>query len=154
MLGNNYRMTDVLAALGIEQLKRVDWLLGEKEKIAKRYTEAFSKTNFIKPPYVPDYVDRHSWYMYSITVDRSKRDPLLEHLKKENIDTRLSFPPVHIQPYYAKLFGYQPKDLPVSWDTFCRFLDIPIWAGLQAKTQNYIVSETITALKCLASERG
>jgi len=146
MLGNNYRMTDILAALGIEQLKRIDWLLGEKEKLAKYYTEAFSKVDFVDAPYVPSYVDRHSWYMYSITVDRSKRDSLLEYLEKENIDTRLSFPPVHVQPYYRECFGYHPEDFPVSWDTFCRFLDIPIWAEMGEEKQDYIIKKIASFL--------
>lgn len=138
-LGNNYRLTDIQAAFGIEQLRRIDWLLSEKQKLADRYSEAFSKMEGIEPPFVPDYVSRHSWYMYSIKVDANKRDGLIEYLHAKNIDTRLSFPPIHIQPYYRKRFGYKTEDFPVSYETFSRFLDIPIWIGLGKDKQDYII---------------
>jgi perosamine synthetase len=139
-LGNNYRLTDIQAAFGIEQLKRVDWLLSEKQKLADRYSEAFSKMEGIEPPFVPDYVSRHSWYMFSIKMDVNKRDELIEYLHAKNVDTRLSFPPIHIQPYYRKRFGYKPEDFPVSYQTFSRFLDIPIWVGLGKDKQDYIIN--------------
>ncbi len=138
-LGNNYRLTDIQAAFGIEQFKRLDWLLSEKQKLADHYGNAFAKIEGIEPPYVPDYVSRHSWYMYSIKVEASKRNGLIEDLRAKNIDTRLSFPPIHVQPYYKKRFGYHPEDLPGSYETFCRFVDIPIWVGLDQEKQDYII---------------
>lgn len=138
-LGNNFRMTDLLAAFGIEQFKRIEWLLTEKEKLAHKYTMAFSDTNKVTPPFLPPYVNRHSWYMYSINVAKEIRDPLLEHLKKNQIDTRLSFPPVHIQPYYRKQFGYAPSDYPISYDTYRSFIDIPIWVGMGEDRQDFVI---------------
>jgi dTDP-4-amino-4,6-dideoxygalactose transaminase len=140
-LGNNFRMTDVSAAIGIEQLKRIDTLLEEKVVIAGRYTEAFKSHPGVEPPYVPNYVDRPSWYMYAITVDARLRDGLIDHLTKQEIDTRLSFPPVHIQPYYQKQFGYRPDDVPSAQKAFDTFLDIPIWADMGAANQDRIISE-------------
>ena len=140
-LGNNYRMTDVLAAIGIEQLKRIDTLLDEKVAIAARYTEAFSQHPHVRPPFVPSYVDRPSWYMYAITVDASQRDLLMEHLTNQEIDTRLSFPPVHIQPYYAEKFGYRPEDFPMAQTAFDTFLDIPIWADMGDENQTHIIDQ-------------
>jgi perosamine synthetase len=148
-LGNNYRMPDLLAAFGIEQFKRIDWLMEEKEKLARCYTESFSNLNGVEPPYVPSYVDRHSWYMYSIKVDPERRDDILQQLHAKNIDTRLSFPPVHIQPYYQKKFGYQPMDFPVAYQTFKSFIDIPIWVGMGEERQEYIIKtlEEILAVR-------
>ena len=140
-LGHNYRMTDVLAAIGIEQLKRIDTILDEKVILVQRYTEAFREVDGIHPPYVPSYVDRPSWYMYSITVDEKIRDPLIQHLTEKNIDTRLSFPPVHIQAYYCNTFGYKPEDYPIAWHSFKTFLDIPIWAGMGYSNQEFIINQ-------------
>lgn len=140
-LGNNYRMPDILAAFGIEQFKRIEWLMTEKEKLAAYYNNNFRTIGGIQTPYLPDYVGRHSWYMYCIKVDRSKRDGLLGFLKEQNIDTRLSFPPVHIQPYYVKRFGYQPGNFPVAYETFCSFVDIPIWVGMGQIRQDYIIEK-------------
>lgn len=145
-LGNNFRMSDVLAAIGVEQLKKIDTLLDEKVVIAQRYTEAFEKTKTVRPPFVPDYVDRPSWYMYSITVDPALRDPLLKHLATKDIDTRLSFPPVHIQPYYVDRFGYAPEDVPTAMASFNSFVDIPIWADMGVDNQERVISEIYTFL--------
>lgn len=145
-LGNNYRMTDVLAAIGVEQLKKIDTLLTEKVEIARRYTEAFSETDTVRAPFVPDYVDRPSWYMYSITVDPARRDQLLDHLAMKDIDTRLSFPPVHIQPYYVDRFGYAPEDIPIAMQTFSSFVDIPIWADMGMANQKKVINEICSFL--------
>ena len=140
-LGHNYRMTDVLAAIGIEQFKRLDAILDEKVALAARYTAAFAETDHVAAPVVPDHVDRPSWYMYSVTVDEARRDPLIEHLAAREIDTRLSFPPIHIQPYYRERFGYEPADYPLAWASYRSFLDIPIWAGMGEDNQDRVVTE-------------
>ena len=136
-LGNNYRMTDILASIGIVQLKKIDKILNEKVKIASYYNDKLSNKN-IKVPYVPEYVDRPSWYMYSITVDRSLRDKLIEHLKNNEIETRLSFPPIHIQPYYKNKFKFLENDYPNSFAAYSTFLDIPIWAGMTDEIKNNV----------------
>ena len=103
LLGNNFRMTDILAAFGIEQLKKIDLLLDKKVYLAKKYTEFFSDNKDIQTPVIPNYVNRPSWYMYSITLNKKIRNKLIEHLTRSNIDTRLSFPPIHAQPFILKI---------------------------------------------------
>ena len=53
----------------------------------------------MKIPELPEYVTQHGWYNYTIRVDPKIRDKLIKHLSKNGIETRVSFPPVHIQPY-------------------------------------------------------
>lgn len=131
IVGNNYRPTDILAALGIEQLKRIEWILDEKNKIATYYNEAFAGNPLIATPYVPPYVGRHSWYMYCLKLDKAvNRDTVVAKLTAEHIDTRLSFPPIHLQPVYQEKYGYKEGDFPVSEEIFDAFVDIPCWAGM------------------------
>ena len=140
-LGYNYRMTNVPAAMGIEQLKKVEFILKEKEKIAERYTEAFRNDPNISPPYLPKYVDRHSWYMYAVSLKEwIDRDRVVSELKSRGIDTRLSFPPIHIQPYYQRKFGYKHDSLPVSFKAWKQLIDLPIWAGLTVDDQTYVIN--------------
>ena len=140
-LGYNYRMTNVPAAMGIEQLKRVEFILKEKEKIVEIYKNAFIDDPGISPPFVPDYVDRHSWYMYAISLrDELNRDQVVSDLKSRGIDTRLSFPPIHIQPYYQKQFGYSNDSYPVSYRAWKQLIDLPIWAGLTVDDQTYVIN--------------
>jgi len=150
-LGHNYRMTDVLAAIGIEQFKRLDRILEEKVVLAERYSAAFCASANVNPPFVPDYVDRPSWYMYSIIVDAAVRDDLIAHLSARDIDSRLSFPPVHTQPYYQQRFGYEPADYPTAWESYRRFLDIPIWAGMGDDAQDAVIREVTAFLERAAA---
>ncbi len=140
-LGNNFRMTDILAAIGIEQLKKIDNILDEKVKIAEFYRKNFEQSKFVKTPFVPEYVNRPSWYMYGIKVDELQRDELLRHLEKKNIECRLSFPPVHIQPYFKNKYNYLNDDYPIAYKSFRSFLDIPIWAGIGDEKLIYIINE-------------
>ena len=139
-LGYNYRMTDIHAAFGIEQLKRVEIILAEKGRIVERYNEAFQEEPDISTPLVPEYVDRHSWYMYAVSLSEGvDRDGAVSELKSRGIDTRLSFPPIHIQPYYKGRFGYRDDSYPISFGAWRQLIDLPIWTGLARDEQDYVI---------------
>jgi perosamine synthetase len=139
-LGYNYRMTNIPAAIGMEQLKRIEFILSEKETIVERYNKALKDDPDISPPYLPEYVDRHSWYMYAISLrDGLDRDKVVSELEARGIDTRLSFPPIHIQPFYQKKLGYKDDSLPISYKAWKQLIDLPIWAGLTVDDQDYVI---------------
>lgn len=142
MLGNNYRPTDYAASIGLVQLKKANKVLCEKNKIAKKYNNSFKKITNLKIPHVPKYVTKHSWYNYCISLNTFKqKKKLLKYLKKNKIDTRESFPPIHLQPYYKKKFNYQKKDYPISENTFNKFIDIPCWMGMKNSQINYVIKK-------------
>ncbi len=144
-LGYNYRMTDVPAAIGIEQLKRIDKIIEEKSAIAKRYDAAFAKDPLIEKPFIPAYATQHSWYMYAISLDDSiDRDRVVAELSNRGIDTRLSFPPIHIQPYYQQRFGLKDRDLPQSLHAWRQLVNIPMWPGLPVEDQDYVIESLKT----------
>lgn len=141
MIGHNYRPTDYAAAFGIEQLKRVEWVMDEKNKVAKFYNEALSKHPLIQIPNVPDYVTRHSWYLYCVHLAPTvNRDEVVKLMRAEGVDTRLSFPPIHLQPVYKKQFGYKEGDYPVSEKIYAQFLDIPSWAQMGIERMTKVVN--------------
>ncbi len=147
-VGNNYRPTDYAAAIGKVQLKKIESVLIEKNKIAKIYNKAFKNINLVETPYLPNYVTRHTWYMYCLTFsDKINRDKIKDLINKKGIDTRLSFPPIHLQPVYKKKFGYKKGDFPVSEKVFNQFLDIPCWKGMGLKNINYIINVIKKLLK-------
>ena len=141
-LGYNYRMTNIQAAVGIEQLKRLHFILNEKEKIAGKYNNMLKNCKNIRTPYVPEYVTKHAWYMYTISIDNLDRDDIVRKLGEVGIETRLSFPPIHIQPFYREKFGYKEDSLPVSFMAWKRLMNIPIWVGLNEK-QDYVIRKII-----------
>jgi perosamine synthetase len=140
LLGNNYRMTDTSAAMGIVQLKKLPKALRKKQIIANRYNDYFSGLNQVTVPRVPYFVTQHSWYNYSIKVSSRYRNKLIRYLDEKKIETRLSFPPIHVQPYYEKKFIKEKKYLKKSSKTYSEFLDIPIWADLKKKDQLYVIT--------------
>ncbi len=147
VLGNNYRMTDISASIGIIQLRKLKSCLLKKQKIAENYNKFFENISEINIPFIPKYVSQHSWYNYSIRVSSNHRNKLMEYLRKKGIETRLSFPPVHIQPYYKKRFNKNRKDLKKSLQTFKEFLDIPIWPNMKIEKQKVVASSIINYFK-------
>ena len=141
LLGYNYRMNNIAAAIGIEQLKKIDTVIEAKQKIADRYTEAFQDEELISPPFLPGYVDQHSWYMYAISIKENlDRDRVVAGLKTAGIDPRLSFPPIHGQPYYKDRCGYSVDSYPISQKAWEQKIDLPIWCGLTLDDQDYVIS--------------
>ena len=140
LLGYNYRMTNIQAAVGVEQLKRLHYILAEKDKIAKKYDLAFKNCKNIRGPYIPRYATKHAWYLYTINVDGTNRDEIVRGLDGANIETRLSFPPIHNQPFYKEKFGYDENSLPVSYEAWKKLINIPMWVGLGEK-QDYIIEK-------------
>ena len=140
LLGNNFRMTDIMASIGIEQVKKIKKITTEKNKIANFYNKELSKIYQIQIPYIPKYVTQHSWYNYSIKVDEKFRNKLVKYLKKNGIETRLSFPPIHIQPYYVKKFKYKKNLCPNAYKAYLKFIDLPIWFGLKKSSQIKIIN--------------
>src|SRR3989344_1064 len=142
MLGYNYRMTEMQAALGIVQLKRLDWIIAEKNKITNVYNLRFKNNPHINPPFIPNYVTQHSWYMYAISINGTleERDNLVKKLNEAGIGTRLSFPPIHSQPLFCERFGYNVNSLPVTQAAWTKLIDIPVWVGMKDEDQEKIIT--------------
>ena len=113
-LGYNYRMTDIQAALGLSQLKRLDQFIRRRHKIAERYNHAFEEIPIIIPKQCHN--TRSSYHLYPIRIRRSlcnKTQRQLFNLMWSNgIGVNLHYIPVYLQPYYKKLgfhSGYCPE---------------------------------------------
>ncbi len=139
LLGNNFRMTDVTASIGVEQIKKLRKILKKKQTIAEYYDKELKKIKGITTPYLPKYVTQHSWYNYSIKLKKNLRNKLIKFLEKKGIETRLSFPPIHIQPFYVKKFKFKKNQFSNAYNSYQTFLDLPIYADLSEKKLRYII---------------
>jgi|Deesub1362A_J573_1020465.scaffolds.fasta_scaffold02373_6 perosamine synthetase len=131
-LGFNYRMTDIEAAIGLEQLKKLDYFVQKRRENAAYLTERLLKIEAIIPPYVSERVE-HSYHQYTILLDLDKlsctRDEFTEALKAKGIGTGVHYPrPLHKQPAFEALFG--SISLPVSEDISKRILSLPVHPAL------------------------
>jgi len=137
--GNKYNTTDMNSALGLAQLRKVDWMNSRRAEIAKQYDQAFQNTSIITPLVKGDR--KTSWHLYVIKT--KNRNELVEQLKEEGIGTSVHFIPVHQHPYYKRTYGYQEKDYPISNSVFDRSLSLPIYPGLSNDEVEYIISRTL-----------
>jgi len=143
-LGFNYRMTEIAAVIGLEQLKKLDFIVSERERIVEYYNDGFASQKNIKLPTIPDYVTRHAWYMYTLSFTKNvDRDEVARRLLKRGIETRVSFPPIHNQPFYKDRFQINQDDLNETYNAWKSLINLPIWAGLPKEKQDYVIKNLI-----------
>lgn len=138
-LGYNYRMDEMSAALGCVQLTRLPEILARREKVAQKYTEKLRSVNGVMVPFVePGY--EISWFVYVIRLDPGiPRDFVMRELTRRGIGCRAYFPPIHLQPFYRREFGYQPGDFPVSEAVAASTLALPFHNNLSGEEIDYVV---------------
>ena len=125
VVGYNYRMTNVCAAIGLAQLERADELLAKKRQIAGWYAEALRGGAVTMQGTSADV--SHSCWMCSLLVDAADvRDPLRAELLRGGVETRPTFHPVHTMPVYA---GGADRH-PVAEGIAARGITLPSWPGL------------------------
>lgn len=125
VIGYNYRMTNICAAIGLAQLEQIDLFIQRKQEIAHLYQQGIEQlpVSF----HLSTGNVKHSYWMCSILVDdAAKRDPLMEYLGNAGIETRPLFYPVHTMPMYAQHF----QKYPVAEDLGWRGINLPSYPGL------------------------
>lgn len=140
--GFKYNMMDIQAALGLHQLKRLEGFLVERERLARRYDEAFGGAGvvgLILPSRVA-YPVRHAWHLYTPLVDVDRltidRDQFMAELKTRNIGTGLHYTAAHEFSYYANRFGWRPEDFPQAHFVSERIVSLPLFPGLTDADQD------------------
>jgi len=133
LLGFNYRLTDIVCALGIQQLKKLDANLLRRRQIAERYAAAFCEIPEVVSPAVRDEVNP-AWHLYPIRLDRGKlktdRGQVFQALRAENIGVNVHYIPAHRHPYYSERFGYRGGEYPVAEDAYDRLISLPMFHGM------------------------
>ncbi|WP_209121732.1 UDP-4-amino-4,6-dideoxy-N-acetyl-beta-L-altrosamine transaminase [Alkalihalobacillus sp. BA299] len=131
-LGFNYRMTDIQAALGTSQLKKIDKFVDLRKKYVSIYNEAFKEIDAIQTPY-QDQNGISSWHLYIIRLDLDKlsvsRKEVFEALVNENIGVNVHYIPVHTLPYYSQL-GYQRGICPKAEDLYEEIITLPLFPAM------------------------
>jgi dTDP-4-amino-4,6-dideoxygalactose transaminase len=146
--GYKYNLTDIAAAIGIEQLKKCTRFWKIRQRYATLYNEGFRDIPTIITPYTAPDV-QHAWHLYAIQLDLKQlhisRNEFIALLKQENIGTSVHFIPLHLHPYYRDTFGYYPEDLPNASAVFERIVSLPIYTKMtEADVQRVI--ETVRAI--------
>lgn len=142
-LGLNYRITDIQAALGLSQMKRLDEFVQKRHEIAKFYNESFKNLPIKIPFQHPDTFS--SFHLYPIRINSNNSKSHLEifnGLIKKGIGVNLHYIPVYRHPYYKKL-GYIKEDFPESESYYKEAISIPIFPDLDTKSQQKVIDSVI-----------
>lgn len=125
VIGYNYRMTNICAAIGLAQLEKADEHIKQKIKLAKRYNELLKDLPVVPLKEAKNTVN--TFWMYSILVENVKvRNALRDALANDGIETRPTFYPVHTMP----MFMHQYQKFPVAEDIAIRGINLPSWAHI------------------------
>lgn len=148
--GFKYNMTDIQAALGLQQLKKFEQMQNRRREIVAQYQSAFADDTAFQTPTSREHVT-HAWHLYVLRLNNSQltidRNEFINELTARNIGTSVHFIPIHIHSYYAKKYNWKPDDLPVAMDNFNRMLSLP----LSPRMSDQDVADVIEAVQHVVS---
>jgi perosamine synthetase len=128
--GYKCNMTDVAAALGLQQLRKLDRFHAIRSYYASIYQLGLCDLPEVVLPEVEDGM-QHAWHLYVIQLNLERltigRDHFVELLRRENIGTSVHFIPLHLHPYYRERFGYKPESFPRALEAYRRVISLPLY---------------------------
>lgn len=140
--GYKFNMSDLQAALGLPQLRRLDESQRRREEIACLYAKALGDLPGVTIPRLK-IPGKHAWHIYPLLLDlehlRIERDQFIEEMRARNISTNVHFTPVHLHRYYRETFGYKEGDFPVAEDLFRREVTLPLYPRMTDGDVNDVI---------------
>ena len=148
--GWKYNMLDLQAAIGIEQMKKLERFNGARAEQAARYADAFASMPEVRPLGAPPYAHVHARHLYIVQVDVDAlsigRDEFMAELGKLGVGTGLHFTPVHLHRYYREKYGFRPGDLPVTEAAGERIVSLPLYPRLTRAEQDRAIAAVKTVV--------
>jgi len=150
-LGYNYRMSELSAALGVSQIDRIGEILKKRQQVADFYNKKLNKIKGVIVPYVARGV-KISWFVYVIRLDSEKfsredRNKVIQELENRGINCRDYFPPIHLEPFYVKMFGYKRGNFPITETVSDLTIALPFYNNLTEEEVDYICKNLETTIK-------
>ena len=128
--GFKYNMTDIQAAIGLHQLKKLPQFHARRREIVRRYNRAFSQFDQFQIPTERNDVE-HAWHLYVLRLNLQQigisRSQFIEELRIRNIASSVHFIPIHLHPYYRDKYGYSPESFPVAYREYQRMISLPLY---------------------------
>lgn len=132
-LGYNYRLTEIAAAIGVVQCERLEEILDARRRVAQLYMERLMTSRYVMLPTIGVEEDV-SWFVFVVRLndlfEPGDRDEVMKLLRAAGIGCNNYFPPIHLQPYVAQQFGYEPGNFPVTEYVAARTLALPFYGSM------------------------
>lgn len=131
--GFKYNMTDLQAAIGLVQLRRLEAFQRRRRAIAAEYAASFADCDALEMPVVRPGSE-HAWHLFVLRLRLEAltigRDAFIDRLSERNIGTSVHFIPVHLHPFYREKYGLKPGDFPIAMAHYRRSISLPLHPGL------------------------
>jgi perosamine synthetase len=143
-LGSNYRMPDVVAAVGVAQLDRIETLVERRRAVAAAYRERLVDVDGVSSPAEGTADERHVYQLFTVRFEpRIDRDAVADALADRDVASKVYFDPAHLSTYYRAEHGCEPGTLPVTEELSSRVLSLPMHPNLSETT----IDRVVTALE-------
>lgn len=136
-LGRNYRMTDIQAALGISQLKKIETFIKRRNDFTKIYEELINDLKWLETPQCHGDIV-HGWHLYTVLSNGAKRNTLYRYLQQNNVGANVHYIPIYRFAYYCKHFKADPTMFPVTEDVFDHIITLPLYPAMTEEEIVYI----------------
>ena len=141
-LGYNYRMNELSAALGCSQMERIEEILEKRSRVARMYNKRLEEIEKVQIPYIAPYVNRMSWFVYVVRLNQEiDRNRIIDYLRENGIECKPYFAPIHLLPFYRKMFEYKEGDFPITEDAAERTIALPFFNNLKEEQIDYVVEK-------------
>ena len=141
-LGYNYRITDIQCALGLSQLGKLERFVEKRRAIANRYNQAFARIPQVQLPY-ESRSSRGAYHLYVLRIDFEKlgknRAEIMDELRKRGVGTQVHYIPVHMQPYYRRVYSYKEGDFPVAESYYHKALSLPLYPAMTSEDTDSVI---------------
>jgi perosamine synthetase len=142
-LGFNYRLSDINCALGVGQLSRLEDMIAKRARVAGWYEERMKGLKDVIVPQAGEG-EHISWFVYVVRLgerfSRVDRDRVLASLREQGIGCANYFTPIHLQPFYRRMFGFKEGDYPVTESVAARTIALPFYNDLNERQVDFIVA--------------
>jgi perosamine synthetase len=153
--GFKYNLTDIAAAIGIEQLARADEMRAARTRLAAAYLEALGDLAELEMPVNPAH-RVHAWHLFPIRLRLERlttdRAAFIEALRGRGVGTSVHWRPLHLHPYYEEHFGWRPEQLPQATAVWPRLVSLPLFPSMSEGEMAHVVGAVRDV--CLAHRRA
>lgn len=140
-VGYKYNLSDILAAIGVVQFKKLNEMQEKRKEIVKIYKEELSGVEEIILPSQREGTE-HAWHLYIIQIKpellKITRDEFIERLIEEGVGTSVHFIPLHLMPFYKKCYGFKRGDFPNAEFVYERAISLPLYPKLSKSDAQYV----------------